>query len=61
MSIKELIACNKDPKTKKVFKDAEGLIRRLTQLGFNDPKIKVGGGKLFQSNLLTEVFWTDEL
>ena len=41
MSIKELIACNKDPKTKKVFKDAEGLIRRLTQLGFNDPKIKV--------------------
>ena len=41
MSIKELIACNKDPKTKKVFKDAEGVIRRITQGRFNDPKIKV--------------------
>ena len=41
MSIKELIACNKDPKTKKVFKDAEGLIRRLTRGWLNDPKIKV--------------------
>ena len=41
MSIKELITCNKDPKTKKVFKDAEGVIRRITQGRFNDPKIKV--------------------
>ena len=41
MSIKELIACNKDLKTKKIFKDAEGVIRRISQLGFNDHKVKV--------------------
>ena len=41
MSTKDLIASNKDPKTKKVFKDAEDLIRRITQLQLNNPKIKV--------------------
>lgn len=41
MSTKDLIASNKDPKTKKVFKDAEDLIRRITQLQLNNPKIKI--------------------
>lgn len=41
MSTKDLIASNKDPKTKKVFKDAEDLIRRITQLHLNNPKIKI--------------------
>ena len=41
MSTKDLIASNKDPKTKKVFKEAEDTIRRITQLHLNNPKIKV--------------------
>lgn len=41
MSTKDLIASNKDPKTKKVFKDAEDLIRRITQLQLNNPRIKI--------------------
>ena len=41
MSTKDLIASNKDPKTKKVFKDAKDLIRRITQLHLNNPKIKI--------------------
>ena len=41
MSTKDLIASNKDPKTKKVIKDAEDLIRRITQLHLNNPKIKI--------------------
>ena len=41
MSTKELIASNKDPKTKKVFKEAEDSIRRITQLHLNNPKIKI--------------------
>ena len=32
MSTKDLIASNKDPKTKKVFKEAELVIQRITQL-----------------------------
>ena len=38
MSTKELIASNKDPNTKKVFKEAEGMMRRITMLRLN-PKI----------------------
>jgi len=41
MSTKELIASNKDPKTKKVFKEAEDLIRTITQLHLNNSKIKI--------------------
>ena len=41
MSTKDLIASNKNSKTKKVFKDAEDLIRRITQLHLNNPKIKI--------------------
>ena len=41
MSTKELITSNKDPKTKKVFKEAEDSIRRITQLHLNNPKIKI--------------------
>ena len=41
MSTKDLIASNKDPNTKKVFKLAEETIRRITQLHLNNPKIKV--------------------
>ena len=38
MSTKELITSNKDPKTKKVFKEAEGMMRSITMLRLN-PKI----------------------
>ena len=41
MSTKDLIASNKDPNTKKVFKLAEETIRKITQLHLNNPKIKV--------------------
>ena len=41
MSTKDLIASNKDPNTKKIFKLAEDTIRRITQLHLNNPKIKV--------------------
>ena len=41
MSTKDLIASNKDPNTKKIFKLAEETIRRITQLHLNNPKIKV--------------------
>ena len=41
MSTKNLIASNKDPNTKKIFKLAEDTIRRITQLHLNNPKIKV--------------------
>ena len=41
MSTKELIASNKDPKTKKVFKEGEDLIRTITQLHLNNSKIKI--------------------
>ncbi len=41
MSTKDLIASNKDPKTKKVFKEAELVIRKITQLHLNNPKIRV--------------------
>ncbi len=41
MSTKDLIASNKNSKTKKVFKDAEDLIRRITQLQLNNPRIKI--------------------
>ena len=41
MSTKELITSNKDPKTKKDFKEAEDSIRRITQLHLNNPKIKI--------------------
>ena len=41
MSTKELIASNKDPNTKKVFKEAEDTIRKITQLHLNNPKIKI--------------------
>ena len=41
MSTKDLIASNKDPKTKKVFKDGEDLIRKITQLHLNNSKIKI--------------------
>ena len=41
MSTKELIASNKDANTKKIFKEAEDTIRRITQLYLNNPTIKV--------------------
>ncbi len=41
MSTKDLIASNKDPNTKKIFKLAEETIRKITQLHLNNPKIKV--------------------
>ena len=41
MSTKDLIASNKDPKTKKVFKEAELVIQRITQLHLKNPKIIV--------------------
>ena len=41
MSIKALIASNKDPKTKKVFKEAEDTIRKITQLHLNNSKIEI--------------------
>ncbi len=41
MSTKDLVASNEDPKTKKVFKEAELVIRRITQLHLNNPKIEV--------------------
>ena len=41
MSTKDLIASNKDPNTKKIFKLAEETIKRITQLHLNNPKIKV--------------------
>ena len=41
VSTKELIASNKDPNTKKVFKEAEDTIRKITQLHLNNPKIKI--------------------
>ena len=41
MSTKDLIASNKDANTKKVFKEAEDTIRKITQLHLNNPKIKV--------------------
>ena len=39
MSTKDLIASNKEPNTKKVFKLAEETIRKITQLHLNNPKI----------------------
>ena len=41
VSTKELIASNKDSNTKKIFKEAEDTIRKITQLHLNNPKIKV--------------------
>ena len=41
MSTKDLIASNKDPNTKEIFKLAEDTIRKITQLHLNNPKIKV--------------------
>jgi len=41
MSTKDLIESNKDANTKKVFKEAEDTIRKITQLHLNNPKIKV--------------------
>ena len=41
MSTKDLIASNKEANTKKVFKEAEDTIRKITLLHLNNPKIKV--------------------
>ena len=49
MSTKELIASNNDPKTKKVFKETEGMMRRITMLRLNPKITKIKLTEIFEN------------